>query len=263
MTNHHDTHYTDIVWDEPRPGVARLTLNRPDRMNALGWHSHDELRDALGAMAPRVLVITGEGRAFCAGDDIQDIFNEGNAPPDMGDDPGLMETTALLMDAPYPIIAAVNGAAVGWGMDLALCADIRIASSHARFASLFVKRGQAADVPGLGRLWQLVGRERAARLLMTGDFVDADTSLDWGLVSEVVEPEKLMDTALRLADAIAANPPLAVAAIKAGLKRTSDPDWHEFGGWLGPIHARLFATNDHAEAVRAHLEGRTPTFTGT
>ena len=122
-----------------------------------------------------------------------------------------------------PVVAAVNGAAVGWGMELALMADIRVASERARFGELFVQRGLCCDVAGLGRLATLVGRERASELLFTGRVIDADEAGAIGLVSRIVPHADLLGAALALARTIAANPPLAVQRIKRGLRRPSTP----------------------------------------
>jgi enoyl-CoA hydratase len=161
-----------------------------------------------------------------------------------------------------PVIAAVNGAAVGWGMELALMADIRVVSEKAKFGELFVLRGLVSDVAGLGRLAQLVGRERAAELLFTGEVIDAETAREIGLVSRVVAHDRLLPTALELAGRIAANPPLAIQRLKAGLRNTLDPDWRELGAWVSSTLGELFATDDHREGVRAFLEKRPPRFTG-
>jgi enoyl-CoA hydratase/carnithine racemase len=161
-----------------------------------------------------------------------------------------------------PVIAAVNGAAVGWGMELALMADIRVASERARFGELFVLRGLVSDAPGLGRLAQLVGRERAAELLFTGEVIDAATAGEIGLVSRVVAHDELLATANDLARRIAANPPLAVQSLKHGLRRALDPDWNELGAWVSTNLARLFQTADHHEGVAAFLEKRPPAYTG-
>ena len=141
-------------------------------------------------------------------------------------------------------------------------ADLRIASTTARFAEFFVLRGQMPDVASLVRLQQLVGREAATRLLMTGEFVDAERALQLGLVGEVVEPDLLLPTALDLAALLASRAPLAITDIKEGLRRASEPDWVEFGAWAAPTHARLFRTADHREAVKAFLDQREPHFTG-
>jgi len=161
-----------------------------------------------------------------------------------------------------PVIAAVNGAAVGWGMELALMADLRIASERARFGELFVLRGLVSDVAGLARLAQLVGREKAAELLFTGDVIDASEALRIGLVGRVVPHDELMASALALAHRIAANPPLAVQRLKAGLREALDPDWQQLGAWVSASLADLFRTEDHREGARSFLEKRPPRFVG-
>jgi enoyl-CoA hydratase len=141
-------------------------------------------------------------------------------------------------------------------------ADLRVASERARFGELFVLRGLVSDVAGLGRLAGLVGRERAAELLFTGEVIDAGEALRIGLVGRVVPHEELLPTALELAARIAANPPLAVQRLKAGLRRALDPDWRDLGSWVSSTLAELFATEDHREGVRAFLEKRPPRFEG-
>jgi enoyl-CoA hydratase len=147
-------------------------------------------------------------------------------------------------------------------MELALMADLRVASERARFGELFVKRGLCCDVPGLARLASLVGRERAAELLFTGRLVEAEEALRLGLVSRVVPHEKLRDEAITLAARIAENPPLAVRRLKAGLRVALDPDFAELGRWVASSLAELFQTEDHREGVRAFLEKREPRYTG-
>ena len=147
-------------------------------------------------------------------------------------------------------------------MELALMADIRVASEKAKFGELFVLRGLVSDAPGIGRLAQLVGREKAAEILFTGDVFDATVAKEIGLVSRVVAHDELLPTALGLASRIAANPPLAVQRLKAGLRNTLDPDWKELGAWVSTNLAELFTTADHREGVRAFLEKRPPKFSG-
>ncbi|HEX7036638.1 MAG TPA: enoyl-CoA hydratase-related protein [Pseudomonadales bacterium] len=247
--------------------VGVITLNRPEAMNSLNYQLYADLEDTVRGSTARALVITGEGRAFCAGDDVKEILGGGTAPPaDFRERSkrtgGLTPAADALLYTDIPVIAAVNGPAVGWGMELALMADIRVASEKARFGELFVIRGLCCDAPGLGRLAQLVGRERAAELLFTGEIIDAATAREIGLVSRVVAPEALMPTALELAGRIAANPPLAVQALKAGLRRTLEPDWRDTGRWAIEQITRLRQTEDSKEGVRAFLEKRAPVYVG-
>ena len=252
---------------EVQDNIGVITLNRPEAMNSLSYTLYMELEDAVRNSTAYALIITGEGRAFCAGDDVKQILGGGTAPPaesiERGKKTGGLTPAAdALLYCDIPIIAAVNGPAVGWGMELALMADIRIASERAKFGELFVVRGLCCDAPGLGRLAQVVGREAAAELLFTGEVIDAQRAKELRLVSRVVPHEELMSTALALAGKIAANPPLAVKAIKAGLRRTVDPDWRDVGKWaIGQIQT-LRKTEDSIESVRSFLEKRQPTFVG-
>jgi enoyl-CoA hydratase len=246
--------------------VGVLTLARPDVRNALRRQTYRELEDAvrgLDAAGVRCLVITGEDPAFCSGDDVRLIMAGPERPTEERPIPPRLTPAAdAVLHTDIPVVAAVNGAAVGWGMELALMADIRVASERARFGELFVLRGLVSDAPGLGRLARLVGRERAAELLFTGEIIDAATALQIGLVSRVVGHDELMATATDLARRIAANPPLAVQALKNGLRRALDPDWAELGSWVSAELGRLFQTADHREGVAAFLEKRPPVYTG-
>ena len=215
--------------------VGVITLDRPEARNALTHGMYAEL-ERLVRNAPeaglRCLVVTGSDPAFCSGDDVRQVMGggaEGRAPVLDERTPRLTPAADALLHTDVPVVAAVNGAAVGWGMELALMADIRIASDRARFGELFVLRGLVSDAPGLGRLAQLVGREKAAELLFTGDVIGAEEAQAIGLVSRVVAHDELMPVALALAGRIAANPPLAVQRLKAGLRRTLDPDWKKIG----------------------------------
>jgi enoyl-CoA hydratase/carnithine racemase len=161
-----------------------------------------------------------------------------------------------------PIIAAVNGVAVGWGMDLSLLADMRVASTEARFASLFVKRGLITDLGGLWRLPKLVGPERAAELIFSGRMIDGAEAAALGMVLEVVPADELMTRAQALAMSIAENPPLAVRYLKEGLRRSTWSDPEPMGSWISQTLGVLFATEDHREGVASFLEKRPPKFTG-
>jgi enoyl-CoA hydratase len=254
--------YTEIEFEQ-RDHVGIITIDRPDARNALTFTTYAELADAVETTTARCLVITGRDPAFCSGDDVKQVMVAASADLTRTDrEPRLTPAAGTLLRTDIPIIAAVNGAAVGWGMELALMADIRVASERAKFGELFVKRGLCCDVAGLARLVELVGRERAAELLFTGRVIDAAEALELRLVSRVVAHEDLLPTALRLATDIAANPPLAVQALKRGLRVALDPDWEDLGRWVSATLAELFRTDDHREGVRSFLEKRPPTFTG-
>ena len=244
--------------------VGVITLNRPEARNALTFTTYKELEDAVRTSAARCLVVTGADPAFCSGDDVKQIMAGAGdrVAGGLATEPRLTPAADALLHTDIPVIAAVNGAAAGWGMELALMADVRVASVRAKFGELFVKRGLCCDVAGLGRLVQLVGRERAAELLFTGRVVDADEAAAMGLVSRVVPHEDLMTTALTLAGSIAANPPLAVQRLKRGLREAVDPDWRALGAWVSSALAELFRTEDHREGVAAFLEKREPAFKG-
>ena len=204
------TAYEDIIVEEDvRPGVTLIRLNRPARLNAMRHESYAELTNALDGLETGALVVTGKGRGFCAGDDVDAVFNRGEGDGvDMGDDPQLMSVAAKLLYAPYPVVAAINGVAVGWGMELALMADCASRAPPPASPSSSCSVGGCANVrrERLVRLQQLVGREAATRLLMTGEFVEADRALQLGLVGEVVEPDQLLPSALDLAALLASRP---------------------------------------------------------
>ena len=166
------------------------------------------------------------------------------------------------LECDKPVIAAVNGAAVGWGMELALYADIRIASDRARFAELFIKRGLICDVGGFYRLPQIVGPAKAAELLFSGEVIDAAEALRIGLVTEVAAHDQLMARARAMAGKIAANPPLALRYMKEGLRRATYGDPREIGAWAIETIRQLMQTEDHKEGVAAFLEKREPDFRG-
>jgi enoyl-CoA hydratase/carnithine racemase len=245
--------------------VTVVVINRPEARNALSRRAYDELENVVRTSTARCLVLSGTDPAFCSGDDVREIMGGGDGTPGerLTASPRLTPAADALLHTNIPVIAAVNGAAVGWGMELAVMADLRVASDRARFGELFVKRGLCSDVPGLGRLTQLVGREKAAELLFTGEVIDATEALRIGLVGRVVPHEELLPAAMQLAQRIAANPPLAVQALKAGLREALDPDWNDLGVWVSGTLGRLFTTQDHREGVRSFLERREPVFVGS
>jgi enoyl-CoA hydratase/carnithine racemase len=242
--------------------VDVITIDRPDVRNALRFQTYDELERAVRDTTARCVVITGTDPAFCSGDDVREVMGGGERAAPVSVSPRLTPAADAILHSDVPVIAAVNGAAVGWGMELALMADIRIASERAKFGELFVLRGLCTDVAGIGRLAHVVGRDAAARLLFTGDVVDAETARHLGLVSDVVAHDQLLPAAMELATKIAARAPLAVAKIKEGLRRALDPDWNELGIWVSMSLSELFRTEDHREGVKAFLEKRPATYHG-
>lgn len=255
--------YTEISYDvDGHVGV--ITLRRPEARNALTFTTYAELEHAVRNTSERCLVITGEDPAFCSGDDVKQIMVNASksTTENLNRTPRLTPAADALLHTDVPVVAAVNGAAVGWGMELALMADIRVASEKAKMGELFVLRGLVSDAPGLGRLAQIVGREKAAEMLFTGEVLVGDELLAARLVSRVVPHDQLLPTAMDVAGRIAANPPLAVQSLKAGLRKALDPDWNELGTWVSSTLGRLFQTEDHKEGVASFLEKRPAQYVG-
>jgi 2-(1,2-epoxy-1,2-dihydrophenyl)acetyl-CoA isomerase len=253
--------------------LAVITLQRPDRLNAINRQMAQELHDVLDLLAGefpaiRVVVITGAGRGFCSGYDVGDMparmaegGDRGPNSPDEG--PSItMRLAPHLRDIPQPVIAAVNGVAAGAGLGIALSCDIRLASEAARFSSVFVKRSLVPDAGTSQILGALAGPGIAAEMSLTGKVYDSQWALSKGLVNDVVPADELMAEAESLAQEIAANPPLAVKAIKT-LQNGFHPDLHEVIVTEHRASSTLRGTADQKEAVQAFLEKRTPKFTGT
>ena len=250
--------------------VATLTLNRPERLNALGDTLRDDLYDALGKAGADpsvgVIVITGAGRGFCSGGDVKSMSERAQATeaPPIADKFAPMRDRIILAmrDCPKPIIAAVNGAAAGAGMNLALACDMRVASSAAKFSQAFVKRGLHPDWGGTYFLPRVVGIAKACELIFTGDSIDANEALKLGIVNAVVAPEELMAETYKLARRIASGPPIAIQLAKRAIYHNQDVDLRaalEFETFAQNISRE---TEDAKEGVRAFLEKRSPAFKG-
>lgn len=258
---------------ERRGAVAVLTLNRPDSMNALGAPGDgDQVAQACDTVnadpAVRCVVLTGAGRAFSAGGDVKAMraregaFGGGAVQIREGYRHNIHRIVRSIYGLEVPCIAAVNGAAIGLGCDVACMADIRIASDQARFGVTFLKLGL---IPGDGGAWLLprtVGMSRAAELLFTGDVIDAARACEWGLVSRVVPHASLMDEALALAEKIAAQPPHALRLAKSLLKQGQTASYDTLMEMSATAQAIAHLTEDHMEGVQSLLEKRAPRFTG-
>ena len=255
---------------ELKDGIATLTLNRPDRLNALGGSLRDDLHDAITRSAAdpevRVMIVTGAGKGFCAGGDVKAMneAKEGRRERPFMEKiaPGRDRTLLAMREAPQPIIAAVNGAAAGAGMNLALACDIRLASSAAKFSQAFVKRGLHPDWGGTYFLPRIVGTAKAAELIFTGAIIDAPEALRLGIVSQVLAPEELLPAAQTLARAIAAGPPIAIRLAKRGLYRNAESDLRTALEYETFAQNACFETEDATEGIRAFVEKRAPRFVG-
>jgi len=251
-------------------GVATVTFDRPERLNALTFEVYADLRELLAELprreGVRVLVITGEGRGFCSGGDVHDIIGalQGMGLRDLLDFTRMTGAVVQrLRELPLPVIAAVNGVAAGAGAVIALAADFRILARSASLAFLFTRVGLAgADMGAAYLLPRLVGLARATELLLLGDRLDAEQAASLGLATQVVDDQRLAEAAAELAGRLASGPTLAYAATKALLSRELDM------GLAGAIEleamtqALLMKSEDHAEFYAAFTEGRSPTWRG-
>ena len=264
---------TDPILFERRGPIALLTLNRPDTRNALSgeamFAAFEDLFAQLNAdLQIRAAVLTGAGSAFCSGGNVAEMRNRtgmfAGSPAQIAANyrAGIQRIPRAFQTLQVPIIAAVNGPAMGAGNDLACMCDMRIASSSAKFAESFVKVG---IVPGDGGCWLLprvVGASMAAELALTGDTIDAADALRIGLVSRVVAPDALLDTALALAGRIAANPPQVLRWTKQLLQQARTGTLDEALDTAGVLQGQAHHTADHTEAVAAFFEKRAPVFRG-
>jgi enoyl-CoA hydratase/carnithine racemase len=260
---------SELLYEKDGP-IATLTLNRPDRLNAISGPMlaalSERLIEANGDRDVRAIILTGAGRGFCAGLDLQDATSGSG----IGSGGGAMPATLDLRTAPptvlhsldKPVIAALNGGAAGYGMDLALGCDIRIAGKRAKLAAAFTKRGVLPESGGTWLLPRLVGWSKAAEIIFTGRTLDATQCLELGLVNQVVDDEQLMPAARSLANEIAANAPLAVQGAKRmmrmALAEQFDDHVHHVYLQLLP----LFQSQDFREGMKSFLEKREPKFQG-
>lgn len=255
---------------EVAEGVARLTFDRPDKLNALTFDVYADLRDLLRELPHRedvrVLVITGTGRGFCSGGDVHEIIGEllKKEARELLDFTRMTGAVVQAMrECPTPIIASVNGIAAGAGSVIALAADFRVLATSAKLAFLFTKVGLAgADMGAAYLLPRMVGLSKATELLILGDSLDAEQCNDLGLAYAVVDDDRVTATADELAGKLAAGPSLAYASTKALLSRELDMDLSGAIELEAMTQALLMTSSDHAEFYNAFTEGRKPKWTG-
>ncbi len=261
---------------ERRGYVSVLTLDRPDRLNALNEQLTQELGEALQREADqfpqvRVIILTGAGRGFCSGADVNRISQnlgrrqDSEEKDEYTEDPGpspVMRLAPFIRQIPQPIIAAINGVAAGAGLALALACDIRVASEEARFTSIFIKRSLVPDAGASQTIAALAGSGIAAEMALTGRVYDALWALENRIINRVVPHDDLLDHAKSLAEEIAANPPLAIRATKQ-LLNSHLPNLSQVIQTEHRANDPLRGTNDQQEAVEAFLEKREPKFSGS
>lgn len=259
--------YEDLIFSV-QDNVAIVTLDRPDKLNALGPAMRESLKRALDEVAGndeiRAMVLTGAGRGFCAGADVtgQAARLSGEAPQQTRQE--MLSPIGMLAprirDLDKPTIAAVNGVAAGMGFSVALACDIRIASDKARFTCAFVKRGLVPDTGSSYFLPRLIGTDKACELAFTGDIVDAAEAERMGLVTRVVPHDELMERAVALATRIAKGPPIAITLTKRSIYKGGDlMQQLEYETYAQNI---CRATEDHKEGVNSFIEKRAPVFRG-
>lgn len=250
--------------------IATLTLNRPERLNALGDTLREDLHDAVVRCSAddqvRALVITGAGRGFCSGGDVKSMNERDRAGRSSSLTekiaPSRDQTIMAMRDCPKPIIAAVNGPAAGAGFNLALACDMRIASSAAKFAQSFVKRGLHPDWGGTWFLPRLVGTAKACELIFTGEPIDAAEALRLGIVNAVVPHDELMPRTYELARKLAAGPPIAIRLAKRAIYHNQQVDLRSGLEYETYAQNTCRETEDAKEGVKAFVEKRAPVFKG-
>ncbi|HET8944465.1 MAG TPA: enoyl-CoA hydratase [Dehalococcoidia bacterium] len=272
----------DVNFERRDGGIAWITLNRPESLNAMGGQLlpllGQYLDDCVHDRSVRCVVLTGAGRAFCAGGDVKAMASGGQVIGTEASEPkslagmvqarveGLREqqrkTSGVLHTMPKPTIAAVNGHAVGAGLSLALACDVRIVSENAKLGTVFRNVGFSGDFGGSWFLPRLVGIEMARKLYFTGEILSAEEAQRIGMVSKVVPHDQLEAETMALASQLAAGPTLAYARMKENLIRSATSDLFSLMDQEALNMTLSGTTKDHMEAARAFVEKRQPTFTG-
>ena len=250
---------------EVQNGIARITLNRPDRLNSFTRAMHGELRDALAKLGDaRVVVLTGAGRGFCAGQDLNDRAVAPGEAVDLGEtvEESWNPLVRTLASLPQPVIARVNGVAAGAGANIALACDLVVAAKSAKFIQSFSALGLIPDSGGSWHLPRLVGQARALGLALTGEPLPAEKAAEWGLIWKAVDDEALDAEVDGLAAKLASLPPLGLAAIKQIIRTSGGRTLDQELDLQRDEMRRLGFTEDYREGVAAFLEKRPAQFKG-
>jgi 2-(1,2-epoxy-1,2-dihydrophenyl)acetyl-CoA isomerase len=259
--------YQTILF-EINEGVARLTLNRPDRLNSFNVQMHQEVREALAQVAAskeaRVLVFTGAGRGFCAGQDLADRAVAPGQGVDLGDsiENNYKPLILALRNLPMPVIGAVNGVAAGAGANIALACDLVIAARSASFVQAFCKLGLVPDSGGTWHLPRLLGNARAMGLALLGDKLSAEQAAQWGMIWRCVDDAEFKSTVDQLAMQLAAAPTKGLARTKQAIYESWDKTLEEQLNTERDFQRELGRSQDYAEGVAAFTEKRAPKFIG-
>jgi 2-(1,2-epoxy-1,2-dihydrophenyl)acetyl-CoA isomerase len=266
--------YEDIRYDH-RGTATWITIDRPERRNAVRPRTYVELSDAFQRAdrepGTRFVVLTGEGAGFCAGDDFGEIFlaegreqyhAERHLERYRDRTKARNPVLADIIACEKPVIAAVNGAAVGMGFDLAVVCDMRIASDTARFGSYFIRRGVLGTAGSYWFLPRIVGLSNAMELALSGMLIDGAEAHRMGLVSRVVPADQLGAEVDALLERLSWGAPLAQRAVKRAMIRGLSSEWQAFDEYLAPLSDALWSTADHKEGVASHVERRPPDFRG-
>lgn len=250
-------------------GVALVSLNRPEQLNSFTAQMHGELRSALKLVRKnpevRVLLLTGEGRGFCAGQDLGERnVAPGEAPPDLGQSIEAFYNPLIreLRDLPLPVICAVNGVAAGAGANLPLACDLVLAARSASFIQAFCKLGLIPDSGGTWLLPRLVGMARAKSLALLGNRLSAEQAEQWGLIHQCVDDDALRDEALRLARHLASQPTYGLALIKRSLNASLHNSFDQQLDLERDLQRLAGRSEDYREGVSAFMEKRSPVFKG-
>ncbi len=253
-----------VKYDTPREAVALVTLNRPDKLNAYDRQMRADMADAVkraaGDDAVRAVVITGEGRAFCAGADISSLDEKYSIEEILNTEYAAFLTSIQTM--PKPVVAAINGPAAGIGMTTALTCDLRVMSADAYLMSAFANIGLVPDGGLSFLLTQQIGYARAYQLAIEAEQLDAARALEWGLVNRVVPAEEVLVNALDWAETLTHRAPLAIAQTKRAFRAASQKDLPNAMAFEAMAQRGLVTSEDCAEGVRALFEKRKPNFKG-